>query len=323
MKPFSRRSALAAAGTLILSGFSAASHAADEKPLRIIVTVPPGNGTDVAARVLAKEMVRSGSQPVLVENRPGGNGIIAVQAVLNSPADGNTILFGSNSVMGSNAVMLKAPGYNPITDFVPVGMVVQAYWVLVVASDAPYQTLEDLVKAARQKPGQLSSGDGTSSFQLSTSVFAKRAGIQINQVPYKGVSQAMQDLVGHNVNMVLADLSTALPLIQSGRVRAVASFGSKRFTQLADVPTLKERGFEQTPLHSWAGFFVRAGTPSADVKRLSALTEKAVQSQAYQKYVSDVMSEAVFMPPEQTTSFQRGQIEEFRKAMVLVGMEPQ
>ncbi len=318
-----RRSALAAAAAALLPALSLALHAADDKPLRIIVTVPPGNGTDIAARVLAKEIMRTGAQQVVVENRPGGNNVIAAQAVLGSPADGTTVLFGSNSVMASNAVAFKAPGYDALKDFVPVGMVLRAYWVLVVASASPYQTLEDVVSAAKQKPGQLSSGDGTSSFQLSTSVFARNAGIRFNQVPYKGVAQALQDLIGRNVDVVLADLSTALPLIQSGRVRAVASFGQKRFAQLAEVPTVQERGFGQTPLHSWAGFFVRADTPPAAVARLSALTEKAVRSEAFGKYVSDVMSEAMYMPPEQTAAFQREQIEEFRKAMAVAGVEPQ
>lgn len=300
-----------------------AQEAFPTRPVRIIVPIPAGGATDVAARVLAKEFSQATKQAFLVENRPGGNNVIAAQAVISSPADGHTMMIGSNASMAANVPGFKNLGYDPIKDFTPVGMVVRAYWVLVVSSASPYATLEDLVAAARQRPGVLSAGEASSGFQLATALFARDAGIKLNDIPYKGTVPTLQDLMGRQIDLAIVDLSTALPLVQSGKLRALVGFADKRSAAMPDVPTLKEKGYASIPLHSWAGFFVRSETPAPVVAQLAALVKAAVGSDSYRKYIAEVNSEAVFESPGATLEFQKAQIEAYRQAMKVAGIEAQ
>lgn len=322
----SRRQVLAAAGALGLTTLGLPAFAQDafpSRPVRIVAPVPPGNGSDVALRVLAKEMSQITGQPFVVDNKPGGNNTIGAQAVLGAPADGYTLFFASNAAMAANVPTLKNPGYDPVADFAPVGLAIRARWVLAVPATAPYTSIEQLVAAGKRDPKLLSAAAGSTGFQMASALFARGAGVPVNVIPYKGTPPAVQDAVGGQVSFVIADLSTLLPLITAGKLRPLVALSDERMSILPDVPTMKEKGYGATALHSWAALFAPAKTPPAVVQRLAAVMEQAVKSEAFRKYAAEVRSDASFLGPQPLAAFQKSQIEAYREAMVVAGIEAQ
>jgi tripartite-type tricarboxylate transporter receptor subunit TctC len=291
--------------------------------VRIVAPVPAGNGSDVALRVLAKEMSQLSGQTFVVDNKPGGNNTIGAQSVLGAAPDGYTLFFASNAAMAANVPTLKSPGYDPVGDFAPIGLAIRARWVLAVPVSAPYTSIEQLVAAGKRDPKLLSAAAGSSGFQMASALFARGAGIQVNVIPYKGTPPAVQDAVGGQVSFVIADLSTVLPLISAGKLRPLAVLSEERLPLLHEVPTTKEKGYGGTALHSWAGLFAPAKTPPAVVQRLASLLEKATQSESFRKYASDVNSDPSFLGPVPLATFQKNQIQAYREAMAAAGMEPQ
>jgi len=318
-----RREILGAVAALVASRFAIAQETYPNRPVRLIAPVPAGNGSDVALRLIAREMSQATGQPFVVENRPGGNNAIGAQAVLSAPHDGYTLFFGTNASMAANVPTLKAPGYDPVNDFVPVGLTIRARWVLAVPANSPYATVEQLVAAGKRDPKLLSAAAGSTGFQMASALFAKGAGTSVNVIPYKGTPPAVQDAVGGQVSFVIADLSTLLPLLQSGKLKPLAVLADERLALLPDVPTTREKGYGGTALHSWAAMFAPAKTPQPVVQRLAALVERAVQSDAFRKYAAEVNSEASFLGPVQLAQFQKAQIQAYRDAMAAAGVEPQ
>ena len=320
------RTAIRTAAATCLAISPSLAPAQDAFPLhriRIVAPVTAGNGSDVATRLLAKEFSQLAGQPVVVENRPGGNNAIGAQAVVNGEADGHTLFVGSNSSMAANAVVFKELGYDPIKDLTPVSMIIRARWVLVVANQSPFESIESLVAAGRKDPGALSSGDGSAGFQLATALFSKGAGVKITQALYKGTAPALQDLSGNHVSLAIVDLSSALAHIKAGRVRPLLAVSDERISVLPDVPSMKEKGFGPMPLYSWAALFVKSGTPKPRIDKLAQWLEKAMQSEAYRKYVASVNSEAIYIGPDDMKSFQANQIDSYGEAMRIAGVKPQ
>ncbi len=318
-----RRQVLGAMSALAAAPFAFAQDSFPSRTVRLIAPVPAGNGSDVALRILAKEMSQATGQPFVVENRPGGNNTIGAQAVLSAPADGYTLFFGTNASMAANAATLKNPGYDPVGDFIPVGLAIRARWVLAVPVSSPYNSIEQLIAAGKRDPKLLSAAAGSTGFQMAAALFSKGAGVNINVIPYKGTPPAVADAVGGQVSFVIADLSTLLPLLQSNKLRPLAVLADERLALLPDVPTTREKGYGGTALHSWAALFAPAKTPPAVQQRLAALMEKAVQSEAFRKYAADVNSEAPFIGPTGLGQFQKAQIQAYRDAMAAAGVEPQ
>jgi tripartite-type tricarboxylate transporter receptor subunit TctC len=321
-----RRQTLGALGALALGAIGRPALAQDDFParaVRIVAPVPPGNGSDVALRVLAREMSQITGQPFVVDNKPGGNNAIGAQAVLSAPADGYTLFFASNAAMAANVPTLKNPGYDPVGDFTPVGLAIRARWVLAVPANSPYTTIDQLVAAGKRDPKLLSAAAGSTGFQMASALFARGAGIQVNVIPYKGTPPAVQDAVGGQVSFTIADLSTVLPLIAGGKLRPLAVLSEERLPLLREVPTTREKGYGGTALHSWAALFAPAKTPAPVVQRMAALLEKATQSEAFRKYAGEVNSDPNFLGPVALASFQKGQIQAYREAMAAAGLEPQ
>jgi tripartite-type tricarboxylate transporter receptor subunit TctC len=326
MNSWNRRDFVGLAAPLALAALGRQAWAADafpSKQVRIIAPVPAGNGSDVAMRLIAKELTEMTGQPFIVENRPGGNTVIGAQVVITGPADGYLLYAGSNASMAANAVAFKELGYDPVRDFAPVAMVIRAPWVLVTSATSPYKTIEDLVAAGKRDPKLLSSADGSAGFQLATALFANMTGLTINQALYKGAAPAVQDLAGDQVSLAIVDLSTALPLIRGGKLRPLLMMSKERSARLPDVPTVHEKGYGDMPLQSWAALYAKAGTPPAVVDQLASLVERATRSPNYLKYVADVNSEVGYLGPDALRSFNAKQIQDYRKAMQLAGIQPQ
>jgi tripartite-type tricarboxylate transporter receptor subunit TctC len=256
--------------TAAASAFSAFAQTFPSKPIKIIVPVAAGGGTDLLARTLGQKVGDLLGQPVVVENILGAGGNIGVQAVAKAPPDGYTLLLSPATIATNVAVFRKLP-YDLLKDLQTVTLVGQTSVVLVVHPSFTAKTVAEFVDAAKQKPGSLNYGSaGIGSPQhLQSELFAQRTGISGNHVPYKGQSQAMTDLVGGQLQYMFSPLQNALPFIREGRIRALGVASPQRNPALPQMPSFAELGYKDVDFSNWFALYAPAGTPPAVVKRLS------------------------------------------------------
>ncbi|TPQ33601.1 ABC transporter substrate-binding protein [Cupriavidus pinatubonensis] len=269
-----RRAGAALAVPLALAS-AAAAHAEapyPNRPIRVVLPSGAGTVTDQTARLIAERLSTSLKQPVVIDNRPGAGGNIAAIAVARAPADGYTLLFGTFGSLAVNKSLYDKPGYDPLKDFAPVASVAYLPNVLVVHPSVPARTVPELLALARKEPGKLtygSFGNGSSS-HLAGELFTHMAGVSITHIPYKGSAPSMTDLIGGRLTMMFDSVSTALPYIRDGRVRALAVTTQKPSDQLPGVPTLAAAGVPGYELTAWFGVVAPTGTPKAVVDRLNS-----------------------------------------------------
>lgn len=239
------------------------------RPLRILVGFAPGGGTDITARIIAKRLAEAIRQQVVVENRPGGGGVVAMELLANSSPDGYTILLGAVGPFAVTPHMQKV-SYDVERDFAPLTMGVMFPNVVVVHSSVPAQSLSDYLKLARDPAARISYGSSGigSAGHLAGELLNFMANTQIPHVAYKGGGPAMSDLLGGQVPSVMASLPSALPHIRTGRIRALATTGSSRARDLPDTPTVAESGFSGYDAVNWYAFVAPSRTPAAVLTRL-------------------------------------------------------
>ncbi len=240
-----------------------------DRPIRLIVPFPPGGSTDGAARIIGQKVTELWGQQVLIDNRPGATGIIGSELVAKANPDGYTLLFGTIGSHSVNVSLFKL-SYDPLKDFEPITMTAAVGNVLVVNARSPVKSVKDLISLARQKPGELtfgSSGIGGAP-HLTGEFFALRTGVKMTHVPYKGGAPAIADVVGGNLAMSFASMTSALPFIKDGRLRPLAVSSAKRSPQLPDVPTMMEAGLPDFVVRDWQGLLVPRGTPRPVIDKL-------------------------------------------------------
>jgi tripartite-type tricarboxylate transporter receptor subunit TctC len=260
--------ASAAASLPALSGLAHAQGTFPAKPIRIIVPYPPGGTTDILARAVGEKLALAWGQSVVVDNKGGAAGNIGAEAGAQASADGYTLVVGNNSTHATNATLFRGLKWHPVESFEAITLVATVPHVLVVPNDRPYRTLPELVAAARAKPGGLtfaSSSSGSAS-HLIAELTKQRASVQGVHVPYKGVAQAVTDLLGGQVDYMFATLPSVLQHVQGGRLRAVAIASRERVAAIGDVPTMAEAGYP-VEADAWFGFFAPRGTPTAILDR--------------------------------------------------------
>ena len=260
---------------LLLSMGAHAAHAADAypvKPIRIIITVAPGGGADITARAVGQKLTEAWGQQVIVDNRPGGNGIVGMDIAAHSNPDGYTIVEGTIGPVAVNTSLYSKLPYDPVNDFAPVARAVSALNVLVVHPSLPVHSVKELIAYAKANPGKLTFGSSGVGFadHLAGELFNTLAGVKMLHVPYKGGAPAMIDLVGGNIQLIFATVSTALASMKAGRIRALAVTSAKRVEQFADLPTVAEAGVPGFAVDNWYGFQAPRGVPKAIVARLHA-----------------------------------------------------
>jgi tripartite-type tricarboxylate transporter receptor subunit TctC len=241
-----------------------------DKPIKVIVGFTPGGTTDMVARTVSQGMSERLGQPFVVENRPGANGNVATDIVMRSPPDGYTIFFTSVG-HAVNPSLYKSAKYDPVKDFSPIGQVLSAPNVLVIAGNSPFKDLKELIAFAKAHPGKLdvaSSGHG-SSVHLSAEVFMKDAGVDLTHIPYKGTSVAIPDVMAGTVTMMFPNLPTMLPLIENGKLRALGVTTSVRSQVAPEIPTIAEAGVPGYNVGTWYGFIGPAKMDAAVVTRLN------------------------------------------------------
>jgi len=260
-----RRSVVAAlACAALMPGLTRAQEAFPSKPIKIVAAGAPGGGMDLLARLLGDRLQQALGQPVIVDNRPGGNGVIAANAVLGAPADGHTLLMTAASFTVMAQAMPKKPPYDVTRDLAPVAQVGSGGVFLVVARDFParnMQELVELIKAQPDKHSYASFGIGSSG-HLVMAALQNQTGMKINHVPYKAMQQIFSDLMGGSIRIGFVDVTSSLPLIRTGKIRALAVSGSARMPASLDIPTMTEQGF-RFDTDGWFAMFAPRGTPAA------------------------------------------------------------
>lgn len=241
-----------------------------DKPVRFVLSQPAGSGPDNVARLIADRLSKSWGQPVLIDNRPGGQNTIGAQAAARAPADGSSFYFATTAALVSNAYLFKQLPYDPQKDFTPVAFVARSPFGLLVEANTPIRSLRDFITAANARPGKVTLGnEGPRSFSgMISRVLAARLKLDVNQVPYASVGVAVQNLVGGQVDAVLADLASTAGLLKAGRLRLLAVTSAQRVPGFDQVPALAETmpGFE---MQGWFAIVAPTGTPAAVMQRVN------------------------------------------------------
>ncbi|WP_256977272.1 Bug family tripartite tricarboxylate transporter substrate binding protein [Bordetella genomosp. 10] len=268
--------ALAAARTGVAGDFPV-------KPIRLIVPAPPGGGTDAMARLVANALAESVKWNVIAENRPGGGGNIGFDQAFRSPPDGYTLALGESSNMIVNEFLYQRIPYDIEKDMQPIALLAKVPLVLIVAAGGPYTSVEKLVAASRKRTISFaSSGNGTLA-HLVGELWKSKAGLDMLHVPYRGAAPALTDLIGGQVDMFFASVPVALPMIQGGKVRALAVTAPARLSTLKDVPTMAQAGYAGMDASVVFGLVGPAGIPDGVAGEINAQVNKAMQSPAATK----------------------------------------
>lgn len=303
----------------------AMAQAWPSKPIRLVVPYPPGGSTDLLARTIGVKVGEALGQQVLVDNRAGAGGMLGSDIVARSAPDGYTILLGTGATHGLTLLLSKSVPYDPVKDFTPITAAVEVPIILVVHPSLPGTTAKDLIDWAKKNPGKLSFGSsGTGSpHHLSGELLKQVAGIDMVHVPYKGAAPAVQDLIGNQIPAVFTTLSTALPHIRAGKIRAVGFVEAKRQPSVPEIPTIGESVPGYVMPASWLGFFAPAGLPDAILRRLNAEIVKAVQSPEVRGKLEGAGMPVVGTGAEEFARMVRDDIETFRKIVTAAGIKPE
>jgi tripartite-type tricarboxylate transporter receptor subunit TctC len=255
--------ALRLAAFLVLCGAAAgaSAQAYPSKPIRIVVGFPPGGGNDIIARLVGAKMQENWGQPVVIDNKPGANSIIATEHVAKSAPDGYTLLVNATGGMSVNPVLYAKLPYDSLKDFVPISMVGSFPLVLVVNPSVPANSVVELIAYAKANPGKLNYSSGSTAFQVATEMFKQMTGTDIKNIPYKGSVQSISAVIAGDVQMTIVDTPPLVPQIKAGRVRALAVTSARRAGAMSDLPTIAESGVPGYEMVLWIGVFAPAGTP--------------------------------------------------------------
>lgn len=292
------------------------------KPLKILVPFTAGSGADVYARYFGKKLSEIFGQPVIVENKPGAGGALSVQALKAEPADGYTILMGSNSPMAVNVVTVKNLPYDPVADLRPVAGITRSMAVFMVSNSSPLKTIKDLEKRGREQP-PLNSGTYSPGYQLAAAQFTSQAKAPFQTIIYKGLSQTLTDVMGNQIDLAVVDSTGSVSTATSGKARALLVTGDTRHPEMPDVPTLKESGYPDAVHYSWTSFWVSAKTPDAVVNVLADAMQKALAEPDSKAFIQKTGAEIMPFGPDAMRKFQLSEIERFRKAAQDSGFKPE
>ena len=293
---------LAATALALTGGWSYSQEAFPSKPMKIIVPFPPGGLADNLVRGTAQEMTSVLGQPVLIENRPGANTIIAAQATARAPADGYTLLMANDPTVSMNQYLYSKLPYDPVADLIPVINVAETLEVLVVGPAFKGKTLSDLLAEAKASPGTVTYGSygPGSKAHIDAESFAKIAGVKLLHVPYKGVADVVPALLSGQVQMAFTGLPPVAQVVKSGKLRAIAVAAPKRSSMLPEVPTFAEVGLPNFNSSAWFGLVAPTGTPRAHVDKIAQTVSRIIVKPDFQqKYITGVGLELLNQGPDE------------------------
>lgn len=317
----------AGALTLGLAAWASAAWAQEAafptRSLRIVVPTSPGSGSDTTARYFGEQLGAALGQSVVIENRPGGNGAIAAMAVKQAPADGYSIFLGTNTHMAVNPVAMKDVPYDAIKDFKPVTGLARGMMILVANGNSRYNTLADLVRAARSGGKELNVGSYTAGFQLSAAWFGSVTNTRHVYVNYKGAPEVFLGLLGDQLDWAISDLIASIPQVKAGKIKALAVTGDTRHPDYPEIPTVKESGFPDYVNYTWTSMYIRSETPEAVTHKMVDAMQKILASQSAKDFIRKIGSDPMALPPAEMRRFQLSETERFRRVAANAGITPQ
>jgi tripartite-type tricarboxylate transporter receptor subunit TctC len=309
---------LALAGLLVALGASAQGY--PSKPVKIIVPFGPGGFTDVAARILQKELAPAIGQPIVIENKPGAGSTIGTSEVAKGQPDGYTLVIVSTTHVISPHLYKEMP-YDAIKDFTPVMKIAEGPYVLVTHPSLPVKNVQELIALARAKPDTIdfaSSGNGSAQ-HLVGALFVATAGAPMSHVPYKGSNQAMADVLGGQVKVSFVGVPNALPNLVNGKLRALAVSTAKRYSELPNVPTLDEAGVKGFDATIWLGILAPPNTPREIVQKLNAAITKVLSTPDSRKLMASAGVEVATSTPEEFAALLRSEYDRWGKVVRQTG----
>ncbi len=309
-----RNFAAISAALLLIPFYSQAQSAFPNRVIKVIVPVAPGGGADAVARMVTEKMSQSLGTPVIIENKAGGSGSIAAMEVARAAPDGYTLMQCFVATHSTNPAVLKLK-YDPIADFAPVGMMAQTSNVLVVGDRSKAKTLPEFLALARLKSGGMSfsSAGSGSATHLIMEYLENQARVDLVHVPYKGAAPAMQDLLGGQVDAMFPSLTTALPHIKAGKLRALAVASVRRDPALPDVPTVAEQGFPGFSAIQWWGLCAPAKTPEPVIARLNKALNDALALPEIRLRLHEMAAEPTPVTPAQFDAFLKSELLKWTK----------
>lgn len=302
---------------------SAVAQSYPTKPIRWIVTYPPGGPTDVVARAIGAKLTEAWGQQIIIDNRAGAGGMIGTELGARAAPDGYTLLFGTSAGMTINPALQSKLPYDPVKDFAPVSLLVINPQLLVLNPTVPANSVKELVALAKAKPGQLnyaSVGQGSPN-HLGMELLKALTGTNIVHVPYKGTGPAITDLLGGQVQLMFNSMPTVLPLVRSGKLRALAVGSTQRISAIADIPTVAESGVPGFENVTWYGMFAPAKTPREIVNKLNAQVVRILAEPDMAQRLSSQGAEPRSSTPDELAKFMRVEFERWAKVIKSAGVK--
>ncbi len=316
-----RRAALAGAAVL---PFASAARAEDfpTRPIKIVVPFAAGSATDLVARGLGAKLQEILKQPIIVDDKPGASGQLGASAVATAPADGYTLLMGTNTTNSANGALFKKLSYDPEKDFAPIARCVTGVNAVVVNNDLPIKTIAELVDYARKNPGKLNYSEASASQRLSGEMFNSLAGVKIERVPYKASPQALGDVASGQVQLMFPDLPQALTQIQAGRVRGIGVTGPQRTAVAPDLPAIAEtvKGYS---LVYWLAVFAPAATPKPIQQKLFDAIAEAMKDPATVQAMTQGRMEAAVIGLDDFATYVKTETKWWTETIKAAGIEPE
>jgi tripartite-type tricarboxylate transporter receptor subunit TctC len=294
------------------------------RTVKMIVPLTAGSGADIAGRIVAKSLSETWKQSVIIENRPGAGGVIGTGTVVSAEPDGYTLLVQSASYAANPAIYKKLP-YDPLKSLIDVDILGQTPYVMITAADSPYQSIRDLVIAAKSKPGEItfaSAGVGSST-HLAAEYFNQMMGIKLIHVPYKGSPEAIQDTMAGRTAFYMAPLDTAIGQLKGGKVRALGVTSKVRNPAVPDIPSIAELGYPTFEIGLWFGVWAPVGTPPAIVKKINQDINLAMQNPEVKTAYESKGIKATPMSPQEFGKFVREEMAKYQKIAKEANIEPQ
>lgn len=302
------RTLLGVSALAILAPASAQAQAFPSRTITFVVPFGPGSGTDTSARYIARKLQELTHQAVVVENKPGGNGFIAVRAVLAAPADGYTVFIGSNSTLAVNAALFKKLPYDPVKDFSPLTMIMRAPSMLIVPPNSPYGDLKSLLAYAKAHPGKMNFGAGSAGYQLQGELLNEKAGVQTVYVPFKSAAETATAVASGTVDFAFAEVTAVQELAKGGKVKVLGVTADKRVATSPAVPTFAEAGLPGFEAYSWVGAMVNSKTPAAQTAKLAELFTTISKMDETRAFYENLGATPMTGGPEQMREFQKSEI---------------
>ena len=293
------------------------------KTITLVVPFAAGSATDQLARSLGQQLGADTKQTVVIDNKPGASGFIAAQQVAKAAPDGYTVLITTNTTHAANEHLYKQLPYDPVKDFAPVTLLGKGGQVMIVNMKVPAKTVQEFIALAKKEPGKLTFGSGSSSSRIAGELFQQMANVQLTHVPYKSNPQAVTDLLGGQIDMMITDNATGLPQVKGGKVRALGMSSLKRSPLAPDVPTIDEAGVKGYEMSYWFAAYAPAKTPPAVVAKLHDLLVAATKGAAAKTFYESTGTEAVTSSPQDLAKFQGEESQKWGRIIKAANIQPE